>query len=107
MKAMWTRLLKRTADKRSKSGQGHHTVHKVILQIQLPAGETSLASVRKRLGIRATQIDPLFGVKQLRPDGDQYAVRVDADVAQRVRGEDARPAPAAGARKDVRVTLVQ
>lgn len=80
-------------------------MRKVILQIQLKPSEASIKGVRRKLGLKAAQIDRDFGVPVVRPDQELYAVRVDVDVAQRLRGDEGRtPAPAASG--DVRVALV-
>jgi hypothetical protein len=66
------------------------TMRKVILQIGLEPAEASVTQVRQKLSLRPEQIDPDFGVRKLRPDQNQYAVRVDADVAQAIRGESTK-----------------
>lgn len=78
-------------------------MRKVILKLELTPQEASMKGVRRKLGIQAKQIDAGFGVTPLRRDENLYAVRVDADVAESVRGE--RRLPRAGG--DVRVTLVE
>ena len=65
------------------------TVRKVILQLELEPRDVSVDAVRKKLHIDACQIDESFGVKQIRPDQNKYVVRVDADIAQALRGESA------------------
>jgi hypothetical protein len=77
-------------------------MRKVILALELAPSEASVSAVRKKLGLRARQIDAKFGVRPVREERNEYAIRVDADVAQRVRGEDARSSE----RRDVRVALV-
>ena len=78
------------------------SMRKVILQVELEPEEASISGVRRKLKLKARQIDADFGVRQLRKTGKQYAVRVDADVAQKARGEDVTSPP----RHDVRVALV-
>ena len=77
-------------------------MRKVILQVELQPEEASLTGVRAKLGLDPQQIDDEYGVRPIRPEQNQYVVRVDADVAREARGEAAAP-PAAG---DVRVALV-
>jgi hypothetical protein len=77
-------------------------MRRVILQIQLDPAQASVDHVRQVLGLRADQIDAAFGVRRLRADQNEYAVRVDADVAQTVRGESTKK-PAGG---QVSVALV-
>lgn len=71
------------------------TMRRVILQIQLDPSRSSVDDVRQMLGLRDDQIDAAFGVRRLRAGENDYAVRVDADVAQAVRGESTRK-PAGG-----------
>jgi len=78
-------------------------MRKVILQIELKASEATVPGVRRKLGLSARQIDPRFGVAAVRPERNLYAVRVDADVAETVRGEK-KPAPQDTS--DARVALV-
>jgi hypothetical protein len=78
---------------------------KVILQLRLAPEDVSVGAVRRHLGITSRQIDKRFGVVRVRPNEDLYAVRVDADVAQRVRAEQAGRAGSRAA-TDVRVALV-
>lgn len=66
------------------------SMRKVILQVELAPPEASITGVRHKLRLEPGQIDETFGVKQLRPGRNEYAVRVSADVAQAVRGERAR-----------------
>jgi hypothetical protein len=70
-------------------------MRRVILQIELDPTQASVDHVRQMLGLGADQIDAAFGVRQLRADENEYAVRVDADVAQTVRGESTQK-PAGG-----------
>jgi hypothetical protein len=77
-------------------------MRKVILQIMLEPSETSIAGVRRKLKLKSRQIDADFGVRLVRKEQKEYAVRVDADVAQRVRGESA----ATSEPGDIRVALV-
>lgn len=77
-------------------------MRKVILQVELEPEEASVKGVRRKLNLKPRQIDAEFGVRALRKGEKQYAVRVDADVAQRARGEG-MDSPK---RRDVRVALV-
>lgn len=77
-------------------------MRKVFLQIELHPEEASVKGVRAKLSLKPKQIDPAYGVRQLRPNQKQYVVRVDADVAQRVRGVVDQPRESG----DVRVALV-
>ena len=63
-------------------------MHKVLLQLKLDPVDASLAGVRRRLHLRADQIDKSFGLLDVRPKDGLYAVKVDVDVANRVRGSD-------------------
>jgi hypothetical protein len=78
------------------------TMRKVILAVELKPEEASVTGVRRKLRLKARQIDADFGVRPVREERGEYAVRVDADVAQRLRGEDQRSDDHAG----VRVALV-
>jgi hypothetical protein len=77
-------------------------MRKVILQIELEPEEASIAGVRRKLRLKPRQIDADFGVRALRKAEKQYAVRVDADVAQKARGEGLTSPQ----RHDARVALV-
>ena len=63
------------------------SMRKVILQVELDPHEASVSGVQLKLDLEPEQIDASFGVKQLRPGQNAYAIRVDADVAEAVRGE--------------------
>jgi hypothetical protein len=77
-------------------------MRKVILQLQLPPDEATISSVRRKLHLAPDQIDAEFGVRRVRPPHDVFAVKVDSDVAAKLRGER-RAAPGG---RDVKVTLV-
>jgi hypothetical protein len=93
----------------SDPGDGHYDcerpMHKVILELPLAPQETTVKAVRDKLALHSNQIDRKFGVRPVRPAERVYAVRVDADVAERVRGEDRRGGASAPA-DDVQIALV-
>lgn len=75
---------------------------KVILEVELQPSEATVAGVRRKLRLKRSQIDADFGVQRLRPGKNDYAIRIDADVAEQIRGEQA----AAPAGHRVSVALV-
>ena len=58
----------------------------VMLSLELPADEASVAAVRQRLGLAADEIDGAFGVVPIDPDHGLYTVLVTPEAAERVKG---------------------
>jgi hypothetical protein len=59
---------------------------KVMLSLELPADQATLAAVRQRLGLEAAEIDARFGVVPIDPDHGLYTVLVTPEAAERVKG---------------------
>lgn len=59
---------------------------KVMLSLELPADQASVAAVRRRLGLDAGDIDASFGVVPIDPDHGLYTILVTPEAAQRVQG---------------------
>jgi len=78
-------------------------MRKVILQLRLDPANASVDRVRKELKLRPGQIDSGFGVANVRSKDNIYAVKVDADVAARVRGDRGKYARSL---PDTRISLV-
>ncbi|HEX8101113.1 MAG TPA: hypothetical protein VF533_00735 [Solirubrobacteraceae bacterium] len=81
-------------------------MHKVILQLQLDPDDRSIKAIRRKLRLAASQIDRKFGIQPVRPEERLYAVRVDADVAERVHGENRSHDTTTPDSDDVPVALV-
>jgi hypothetical protein len=59
---------------------------KVMLTLELDPAEASEEHVRRKLDLKAEELDPEFGVVELDPALRRYAVLVDEAVAARVQG---------------------
>ena len=61
--------------------------------MQLAAGRASVAGVRQALGLAADEIDADYGVVEIDPDQNLYAVLVDPRTAERVAGREGVEGP--------------
>jgi hypothetical protein len=59
---------------------------KVMVSLELPADQASVAAVRQRLGLGPNEIDAAFGVVPIDPDHGLYTVLVTPEAAERVKG---------------------
>jgi hypothetical protein len=57
---------------------------KVLLSVTRPPSEASLAAVKRDLGLSDEEIDAEFGVVNIDPKADRYAVLVEESAAERV-----------------------
>ncbi len=77
---------------------------KVILQLQLDPKNASLEHVQRGLQLKPGQIDTSFGVRPVPKRENLFAIKIDADVAGRVR-EQGR-VRRSGRLPDTRVALI-
>jgi hypothetical protein len=59
-----------------------------MLTLKLDPKEASVEDVRRRLDLKAGEIDESFGVVSINPAENLYCVLVEAETADRVSGED-------------------
>jgi hypothetical protein len=60
---------------------------KLLLTVTRAPSEASLDAVKRDLGLSDEEIDAEFGVVNIDPEGDRYAVLVEESAAQRVGKE--------------------
>lgn len=53
----------------------------VMMTLQRPGGRPTLEQVKEELGLTSEQIDPVFGVVEIDPRDNTYAVRVEEAAA--------------------------
>ena len=57
---------------------------KLMLTVKLDPGKASVAHVRKKLKLSESELDPEFGVVNIDPKQNLYAILVDEDAARRI-----------------------
>jgi hypothetical protein len=62
-------------------------MHHVVLQLTAPEGIDDYAGLCHHYGINSAQADPEYGVRIIRPEQRQVALRVSAQTAGRLRAE--------------------
>jgi hypothetical protein len=60
---------------------------KLMLTLKLDAGRATLEDARQRLGLDEGEVDDDFGVVNIDPEQDLYAILVDEQTAERVSGQ--------------------
>jgi hypothetical protein len=55
-------------------------MEKTLYTVKLAASEATIEGARAKLALRPEQIDPSFGVVNVDPDNDLYAVMIDSSV---------------------------
>jgi hypothetical protein len=71
---------------------------KLLLTLTRAPSEASLDAVKRDLGLGDEEIDPEFGVVNIDPNGDRYAVLVEESAAKRVGNEPGVEGPFANPR---------
>ena len=59
-----------------------------MLTLKLDPSEATLSQVRGKLDLREDEVDPSFGVVNVSPEQNLYAILVDDKVADRLEGRE-------------------